>query len=52
VKDMPKDPFDLPNLYPSQPKRDSRRAFNQTQKKEILYQQKIYIFNIELQIIA
>ena len=36
---MPKDPFGLPSLYPSKPKRDSRRAFNSTQKKEILHQQ-------------
>ncbi|MDH5744583.1 MAG: HNH endonuclease, partial [Candidatus Aminicenantes bacterium] len=36
---MPKDPFGLPSLYPSQHKRDSRRAFNQTQKKAILHQQ-------------
>jgi len=39
VKNMPKDPFGLPSLYPNQPKRDSRRAFTRTQKNEILYQQ-------------
>lgn len=39
VKNMPKDPFGLPSLNPSRPKRDSRRSFTSTQKKEILYQQ-------------
>jgi len=39
VKILSKDPFGLPSLYPDQPKKDSRRAFTQTQKKEILYQQ-------------
>ncbi|MEM0358160.1 MAG: HNH endonuclease [Candidatus Bathyarchaeia archaeon] len=38
---MPKDPFKLPNIdWPDwileEPKRDSRRAFTETQKKEIL----------------
>jgi 5-methylcytosine-specific restriction endonuclease McrA len=36
---MPKNPFELPSLYPSKPKRDSRRSFSRTQKKEILHQQ-------------
>jgi 5-methylcytosine-specific restriction endonuclease McrA len=36
---MPKNPFELPSLYPSQPRRDTRRSFTSTQKKEILYQQ-------------
>lgn len=37
---MPKrNPFELPSLYPSKPKRDSRRSFTSTQKKQILYQQ-------------
>jgi len=36
---MPKNPFELPSPYSSQPKRDSRRSFTSTQKKEILYQQ-------------
>jgi len=39
---MPKkNPLDvaLPSLYPSRPSRDLRRAFNQTQKNKILYQQ-------------
>lgn len=36
---MPKNPFELPNLYPKKPKRDSRRAFSRTQKKEILSKQ-------------
>lgn len=29
----------MPSLYPKQVKKDSRRAFSPTQKKEILYQQ-------------
>jgi len=29
----------LPSLYPSQTRKDSRRSFSPTQKKEILYQQ-------------
>jgi len=36
-----RNPLDVsfPSLYPSQPKRDSRRSFLSTQRKEILYQQ-------------
>lgn len=30
---------DFPSLYPSQTRKDSRRSFSPTQKKEILYQQ-------------
>jgi 5-methylcytosine-specific restriction endonuclease McrA len=37
---MPKNSFELPSPYPSQPKRDSRRAFNQTQKVAIFRRQK------------
>ena len=36
---MPKNPFALPNPYSGQSKRDPRRAFNLTQKHDILYQQ-------------
>ncbi|MEM3580519.1 MAG: HNH endonuclease signature motif containing protein [Candidatus Bathyarchaeia archaeon] len=36
---MPIDTFELLGLKSSKPKRDSRRAFTATQKKEILYQQ-------------
>ncbi|MEM1563682.1 MAG: HNH endonuclease signature motif containing protein [Candidatus Bathyarchaeia archaeon] len=42
---MPKDPFKLPNIDWSdwileEPKRDSRRAFTESQKKDILVRQK------------
>ena len=38
---MPKNPLDIdfPTLSQGQPKKDSRRSFTSTQKKEILYQQ-------------
>jgi 5-methylcytosine-specific restriction endonuclease McrA len=29
----------FPSLYPSQPRKDSRRSFSSTQRKQILYQQ-------------
>ena len=32
---MRKNAFRLPSLYPSQPRRDTRRAFTQTQKNEV-----------------
>jgi hypothetical protein len=34
-----KNPFELPSMHPSKPKRDSRRSFNRTQKNDILHQQ-------------
>jgi hypothetical protein len=34
-----KNPFELPSLYSSKPKRDSRRSFTSDQKKKILHQQ-------------
>jgi len=38
---MSKSPFASlpPSLFPSQPKRDTRRSFTSSQKKQILYQQ-------------
>jgi len=37
VVKMPKNPFGLPDLFPSKPNRDIRRSFAAIQKKEILY---------------
>jgi len=36
---MPKNPLDISDLFSSKLKRDTRRSFAITQKKEILYQQ-------------
>lgn len=36
---LPKNILSVPSLYPTEPKKDTRRSFTQTQKNEILYQQ-------------
>ena len=36
---LPKNTLSVPSLYPTEPKKDTRRSFTQTQKNEILYQQ-------------
>jgi nitrate/TMAO reductase-like tetraheme cytochrome c subunit len=36
---LPKNTLTAPSLYPTETKKDTRRSFTSTQKKEILYQQ-------------